>query len=133
MGEKKAALSYIAPVLRVTDLARSIAFYRDRLGFELDFSYENFYASVHRDGCYIHLSCSPPAARDQAEFERAEHLDACAVIGGAQALAAEVSAAARRSRCRFARCPMGSSSTCAIRITTSSGSSSRLPDRRVRQ
>ena len=89
----RASLSYVAPVFRVTDLARSIIFYREQLGFQLDFSYENFYASVHRDGCYIHLSCSTPMARDQAAFERAEQLDACAVVSVVEALAREFAAA----------------------------------------
>ncbi len=93
MNGRPAALSYVAPVFRVTDLARSIRFYREQLGFELDFSYEDFYASVHRDGCYIHLRCAAPAPRDQAAFERAEHLDACAVISAAATLASELAAA----------------------------------------
>ena len=83
----------MAPVFRVSDLARSISFYREQLGFQLDFSYEDFYASVHRDGCYIHLSCSTPMARDQAAFERAEHLDACSVVSVVEALAREFAAA----------------------------------------
>ena len=33
-----ADLAYIAPVFRVADLARSLAFYRERLGFERNFS-----------------------------------------------------------------------------------------------
>ena len=86
-------LRHVAPVFRVSDLARSIRFYREQLGFALDFSYDDFYASVHRDGCYIHLSCAAPAVRDQAAFERDQHLDACAVIAGAATLATEFSAA----------------------------------------
>jgi catechol 2,3-dioxygenase-like lactoylglutathione lyase family enzyme len=93
MNDRHPALSYVAPVFRVSDLARSIRFYGEQLGFELDFSYEDFYASVHRDGCYIHLKCAAPQARDQAAFEHAEHLDACAVISAAGKLAAEFSAA----------------------------------------
>jgi catechol 2,3-dioxygenase-like lactoylglutathione lyase family enzyme len=93
MNERRGSLSYIAPVFRVADLGRSLQFYRGKLGFELDFSYENFYASVHRDRCYIHLNCAPAAARDQAAFERAEHLDACAVVTAAAPLAAEFVAA----------------------------------------
>lgn len=88
MSDRPGSLKYIAPVLRVEDLARSLAFYRDKLGFELDFSYEGFYASVRRDGCYIHLNCAPPAPRDQAAFERDEHIDACVVVQSAEALAA---------------------------------------------
>ena len=93
MNASPVSLSYIAPVFRVSDLARSLKFYREQLGFELDFSYENFYASVHRDGCYIHLNCSPPAPRDQAAFERAEHIDACSVVPAAEHLAREFAAA----------------------------------------
>lgn len=93
MNAPHRTLSYMAPVFRVTDISRSIAFYRDRLGFEIDFCYENFYASVRRGGCHVHFNCAPPAPRDQAAFERAEHIDACAVVAGAEALAAEFTAA----------------------------------------
>jgi catechol 2,3-dioxygenase-like lactoylglutathione lyase family enzyme len=91
--DRPLTIGYIAPVFLVSDLARSLDFYRERLGFELDFAYENFYASVHRDGCYIHLNCASPTPRDQAAFERAEHLDACAIVSDAEALAAEFSSA----------------------------------------
>ena len=89
----RAKLSYVAPVFRVSDLARSISFYREQLGFQLDFSYENVYASIHRDGCYLHLKCSTPMVRDQAAFERAEHLDACSLVSAVEALAREFAAA----------------------------------------
>ena len=58
MNDAQGRLTYIAPVLRVPDLKRSLAFYRDQLGFDLDFCYEEFYASVSRDGCHIHLQCA---------------------------------------------------------------------------
>src|SRR5258706_8942930 len=87
------SFSHIAPVFRVHDLTRSIAFYRDRLGFDLEFCYEDFYASVVRDGCHIHLQCAPPAQRDQAAFELKEHLDACVVVGSAKDLAKSLAAA----------------------------------------
>ena len=87
------SLQYVSPVLRVADLARSVAFYRDRLGFALEFQYEGFYASLLRDGCRIHLSCSAPTVRDQAAFEADEHLDACFVVTGAAALSARFAAA----------------------------------------
>ena len=37
-------VTYIAPVFQVADLARSLAFYRDQLGFEVTFIYEGSYA-----------------------------------------------------------------------------------------
>ena len=39
-------LKGIAPQFLVDDLRRSIEYYCRRLGFELDFNYESFYASV---------------------------------------------------------------------------------------
>lgn len=125
MNDRPAALSYLAPVFRVSDLARSIHFYREQLGFELDFSYEDFYASVHRDGCYIHLRCAAPAPCDQSAFERAEHLDACAVISAAARLASELAAAGAPFPSRCARCLMAWSSTCATPTGTSSASFNR--------
>jgi len=88
MSDAQGKLTYIAPVLRVSDLMRSLAFYRERLGFALDFRYEDFYASVSRDGCRLHLQCAPATPRDQAAFERAQHLDACIVVQDARALSA---------------------------------------------
>ncbi len=84
------SLTYIAPVFRVTDLARALAFYRDQLGFQPEFCYEDFYASVCRDGCHLHLQCAPPTPRDQAVFERDEHIDACVVVRRAEELSADL-------------------------------------------
>jgi len=77
MNEAPKELSYIAPVFRVADISRSLAFYREQLGFSVDFIYESFYAGVSRDGCHIHVKRSTPAPRDQGAFEQAEHIDAC--------------------------------------------------------
>ena len=93
MTQPDVAFSYIAPVLRVSDLMRSVAFYRDRLGFEVAFIYEGFYAEVRRDGCHVHLQCSAPTGRDQAAFERAEHIDLCIVICDAAQLCADYTSA----------------------------------------
>jgi len=83
-------LTSVAPVLRVAQLDRSIAYYRDRLGFEIEFEYEGSYASVVRDGCRIHLKCSPPVERDAAAFEAAEHIDVFFGVEGIEALASEM-------------------------------------------
>jgi catechol 2,3-dioxygenase-like lactoylglutathione lyase family enzyme len=85
MNDAQGRLTYIAPVFRVRDLKRSLAFYRDQLGFGLDFCSDDFYASVSRDGCYLHLQCADPPSRDQAAFERAELMDACVVVPDAEA------------------------------------------------
>jgi catechol 2,3-dioxygenase-like lactoylglutathione lyase family enzyme len=93
MDRSLSRITFVAPVLQVSDLTRSVAYYRDQLGFDLEFEYEGVYASVLRDGCRIHLNCATPAARDQQAFEAAEHLDACLGVVDAQALASELAAA----------------------------------------
>ena len=72
----------IAPQFLVDDLDRSIAYYRDRLGFTLDFVYEDFYASVSRDGFAIHLKCAPKLAAERAHRKAEEHLDAFVSVSG---------------------------------------------------
>jgi uncharacterized glyoxalase superfamily protein PhnB len=66
----------IAPQFLVDDLERAMAYYRDRFGFEVDFVYESFYASVSRDGCAIHLKHGPPPTAGRANGGEDEHLDA---------------------------------------------------------
>src|SRR5262245_48553880 len=69
-------LTGIAPQFLVDDLARSIAYYCQRLGFALEFTYEGFYASVSRDDCVIHLKGAPKIAADRVHRRQQEHLDA---------------------------------------------------------
>lgn len=45
----------MSPQLRVADIDRAIRFYTEKLGFILDFQYEDFYAGVVKDGCSVHL------------------------------------------------------------------------------
>jgi catechol 2,3-dioxygenase-like lactoylglutathione lyase family enzyme len=92
MHQSPSSITFVAPVLQVSDLARSVAYYRNQLGFQVEFEYEGFYASVLRDGCRVHLNCANPYERDQEAFEAAEHLDACFGVVNAEALASELAA-----------------------------------------
>ncbi len=83
-------LNYIAPVLRVADLRRSLSYYREKLGFEVEFNYEDFYVCVLRDGCRIHLKQSDPFQREVADDD---HIDACLGVADARALASQFEAA----------------------------------------
>ena len=70
-----ARLTGMSPQLLVADLDRSIRFYTEQLGFDLDFRYEHFYAGIVRDGHSIHLKLAH-APRDERQFRREnEHLD----------------------------------------------------------
>jgi catechol 2,3-dioxygenase-like lactoylglutathione lyase family enzyme len=45
----------ITPQLRTTDLDRSIRFYTERVGLELEFRHADFYAGIRADGGSFHL------------------------------------------------------------------------------
>ncbi len=80
----------IAPQLLVDELDRAIAYYCDKLGFQLDFNYESFYASVSRDGFAIHLKCAPKIAADREHRKQNQHLDAYISVSGIRDLYSEL-------------------------------------------
>jgi catechol 2,3-dioxygenase-like lactoylglutathione lyase family enzyme len=80
----------IAPQFLVDDLDRAVAYYRDKLGFDVDFVYESFYASVSRDGFAIHLKEAPKVAADRANRKQNEHLDASIAVSGIRDLFSEL-------------------------------------------
>lgn len=83
-------ITSLAPQFLVDDLPAAIAWYRDRLGFETNFVYESFYASVSRDGFSIHLKCAPKTAADRTHRKENEHLDASISVQNIEALFAEL-------------------------------------------
>ena len=83
-------LTGIAPQFLVDDLDRAIAYYRDKLGFKIDFVYESFYAAVARDGLAIHLKCSPKSAAVREHRKLNEHLDAYITVSDIRALFREL-------------------------------------------
>jgi predicted enzyme related to lactoylglutathione lyase len=48
-------LRKMSPQLLVADLDRSVDFFVEKLGFVVDFRYEDFYVGILKDGCSIHL------------------------------------------------------------------------------
>jgi catechol 2,3-dioxygenase-like lactoylglutathione lyase family enzyme len=85
-----AQITGIAPQFLVDDLNQAIAYYRDRLGFELEFRYESFYASVTRDGFAIHLKQAAKLVADRAHRKEHEHLDAYIAVSGIRDLFREL-------------------------------------------
>ena len=83
-------ITAIVPQFLVDDLDRAVAYYRDRLGFTVDFTYDDFYAGVSRDGCTIHLKEAGKLAAERAHRKREEHLDAYIDVTGMQELYADV-------------------------------------------
>ncbi|HEU4828365.1 MAG TPA: VOC family protein [Gemmatimonadales bacterium] len=84
----RARLTSLAPQLLVSDLERSIDFYR-RLGFEFGEPWGGFYAIGIRDGLELHLK-KPPMSHAKGRHRREqEHLDAAAGVDGIEAFYAE--------------------------------------------
>ena len=69
-------LASIAPQFLVDDLPEACAYYTDKLGFQVDFTYEGFYAGISRDSIVIHLKCAPKTKSDRKHRKDNEHLDA---------------------------------------------------------
>jgi uncharacterized glyoxalase superfamily protein PhnB len=85
-------LSSITPILMVRDVTRAAEYYRDRLGFEIDFLHGNpaFYGSVSRDGVCMHLRfCHDPAFVVMANIE-GQLLLATVEVSNVKALFAEM-------------------------------------------
>ena len=77
-----ASILTAAPQFLVSELSDAIAFYEQRLGFQSDFVYSDFYASVSRGGAAIHLKCAPKLEAERAHRKSGEHLDAYLSVSG---------------------------------------------------
>ncbi len=65
----------MTPQLLVTDIDRSIEFYTKKLGFKLDFRYEDFYSGIIQDGYSIHLKSGNPSIEERKNRRDNEDLD----------------------------------------------------------
>src|SRR5512146_1091132 len=80
----------IAPQFLVDALDGAIAWYCDKLGFQLDFRYQDFYAAVSRDGFAIHLKAAPKLPAEREHRKQNEHLDAYISVTGIRDLFREM-------------------------------------------
>ena len=60
----------MSPQFLVTDIEHSIEFYTKKLGFDLEFRYEDFYAGIIKDGCSIHLKSGKPSIEERKIKEK---------------------------------------------------------------
>ena len=85
-----AKINGIAPQFLVDDLNEAIAYYRDALGFNVDFVYESVYAGVSRDGASIHLKQAPKTVSDRSHRKKNDHLDAYIDVSNVDELFADL-------------------------------------------
>lgn len=93
MSTSRPTLQAISPCFIVTDVERTIAFYRDKLGFETRFRHPDqqpFFAIIGRDGAQIFIK-SERDISPQPNCTRHPHLrlDAFVYVEDPDALAAE--------------------------------------------
>ena len=65
----------MSPQLLVADIDRSIDFYIKKLGFAVDFRYEDFYSGIIKDGYSIHLKVGKPSIEERENRRYNEDLD----------------------------------------------------------
>jgi predicted enzyme related to lactoylglutathione lyase len=59
----------------VSNIDRSIEFYTETLGFQVDFRYEDFYAGIIRGAYSIHLKTGKPSMEERANKRNNQDLD----------------------------------------------------------
>ena len=83
-------LKGMSPQLIVTDIKRSVKFYTRKLGFSLEFNYEDFYAGVSKDGYTIHLKSGKPSIEERKNRRDNEHLDLVFSVDNIEGLFEEI-------------------------------------------
>ena len=81
----------MSPQFLVTDIDRSIEFYIKKLGFDIDFNYEDFYAGVIKDGYSIHLKTGKPSIEERKNKRKNQDLDVIFSVDGIEDLYKELS------------------------------------------
>lgn len=79
-------IKQMSPQLLVADIDASIDFYIKKIGFELDFRYEDFYAGISKDGYSIHLKSGSPSAAERLHKLNNDDLDIVFSIENVEAL-----------------------------------------------
>src|SRR6478735_187759 len=81
----------MSPQLLVADIGRSIEFYKKKLGFDIDFRYEDFYAGIIKDGCSVHLKLGNPSIEERKNKRNNEDIDIVFSVEGVKDLYEELS------------------------------------------
>jgi catechol 2,3-dioxygenase-like lactoylglutathione lyase family enzyme len=85
-------ISGVVPQLRTTDLAASIRFYTTRVGFTLEFQYQDFYAGIRAGSHVFHLKLVDEADPSIEFVDRGEHFHLYLETDDAAAAAAALKA-----------------------------------------
>lgn len=67
------AITGIVPQLRTTDMSSSIGFYTEKLGFSVEFRYQDFYAGIRAGNQTFHLKLVDEKDPSIAYVDECEH------------------------------------------------------------
>jgi catechol 2,3-dioxygenase-like lactoylglutathione lyase family enzyme len=86
------AITGIIPQLRTTDMASSIRFYTEKLGFSIEFNHDDFYAGIRAGSQLIHLKLVDEKDPSVPYVDEGEHLHLYLQTDGVTAFAAQLEA-----------------------------------------
>lgn len=84
------AVTSAAPQFLVEDFEKSLGFYRDVLGFNIDFVFDDYYAGISLGGGIIHIKRAQKIEAERQHRKAQEHLDAYFAVRNLEALNAEL-------------------------------------------
>ena len=84
-------INKMSPQLLVADIDRSLEFYTGKLGFDVDFRYDDFYVGIIKDGYSIHLKMSETLIQESENRRNREDLDIVFSVDGIEGLYEELS------------------------------------------
>ena len=89
---KPMAITGIVPQLRTTDMASSIRFYTEKLGFSVEFKYQDFYTGIRAGGQIFHLKLVDEKDPSIPYVDEGEHFHLYLQTNGISEFAAQLKA-----------------------------------------
>ena len=86
------AITGIVPQLRTTDMASSIRFYTEKLGFSVEFTYRDFYTGIRAGDQIFHLKLVDEKDPSIAYVDEGEHFHLYIKTDGIAEFAAQLKA-----------------------------------------
>lgn len=101
----------MSPQLKVTDIDRAVHFYTKKLGFDIDFRYQDYYVSIIKDNYTIHLksieSLNNKKEKENETDKKNIDLDIVFAVEGIEDLYTEISSKTVTMIQPFRRMPYG--------------------------
>jgi predicted enzyme related to lactoylglutathione lyase len=88
--KRRSKIKKLSPQFLVSDIENSIKFYTKKIGFDLEFRYEDFYAGVIKDSCSIHLKSGKLLVEERKRKRENDDVDIVFSVEGVEDLYEEL-------------------------------------------